>query len=190
MQCSIRHRMKYTYSQSIATTIMVLAFSIFSSHAEEPTMAECAKQGAGTQGEERKQIILKCLNPTGEKQEDKRTPIQRYHGDASGALMLCKMTLKLAILKGSAGQEQDEESNYRSCIEKHKKEAKTNLSLALKITKKAKAQEALKTYHVALVTALDGIAPGLDERKISYEQRQQSLEGRMTEAWARFEIEN
>ena len=57
------------------------------------------------------------------------------------------------------------------------------------MVKKAKAQEALKTYHVAFVSAIEGLTPGYVERKIDYEQRQQALEGKATEAWARFEIE-
>jgi hypothetical protein len=55
--------------------------------------------------------------------------------------------------------------------------------------KKPKAQETLKSYHVAFVTALGGISPGIDERRVSYEQRQQALKDKVTEAWARFEVE-
>jgi hypothetical protein len=86
-------------------------------------------------------------------------------------------------------QPADEKSNYTGCIEDGKKDAKQNLESALKSLKKPKAKEALKSYHVAFVTAIDGINPGMDERKISYEQRQQSLDGKLTEAWARFEVE-
>ena len=83
----------------------------------------------------------------------------------------------------------DEKDDYRACITKGKTASKQNLDAALKTVKKPNAKEALKTYHVALVSALEGINPGSDERKINYEQRQQNLEGKMTEAWARFEIE-
>jgi hypothetical protein len=120
---------------------------------------------------------------------DKRTPLERYAGDASYALVQCKMALKMAMLNAELSAEQDAKSDWASCIREAKQKAKTNLQAALRAVKKPKAQEALKSYHVALVTALDGIAPGLDERKISYTQRQQALDEKVTEAWARFEIE-
>jgi hypothetical protein len=71
----------------------------------------------------------------------------------------------------------------------HGSRAKANLDRALRTVKKAKAQEALKSYHVAFITALEGVTPGREERKLSYEQRQQALEDKLTEAWARFEVE-
>lgn len=55
--------------------------------------------------------------------------------------------------------------------------------------KKEKAREALKSYHVAFITALEGIVPGFDEMKIAYQQRQQALSDKVTEAWSRFQIE-
>jgi hypothetical protein len=44
-------------------------------------------------------------------------------------------------------------------------------------------------HHVAFISALEGIRPDLDERKINYEVRQQALETKLSEAWARFEVE-
>lgn len=120
---------------------------------------------------------------------DKRTPLERYRGDGQFSLMVCKLNLKMALMQTQLGQAQDENSDWASCIRLGKDTAKTNLPLALKTLKKQKAQEALKSYHVALVTAIDGIAPGTDERRISYDHRQQALEAKVTEAWARFEVE-
>lgn len=120
---------------------------------------------------------------------DKRTPIERYRGDGQFSLMMCKITLKLALLRSEAGSQQDEKSDYSGCISDGEAKAKANLTTALKAVKKAKAQEALKSYHVTYIAALKGIRPGVDERKISYEQRQQALEDKLTEAWARFEVE-
>jgi hypothetical protein len=120
---------------------------------------------------------------------DKRTPLERYSGDGQFALVMCKLQLKTALLKADLGQAPDEKSDWIGCIRQGKEQAKANLAAALRTVKKRKAQEALKSYHVALVTAIDGIAPGADERKISYEQRQQALDTKVTEAWNRFEVE-
>jgi hypothetical protein len=121
---------------------------------------------------------------------DKRTPLDRYQGDTQYPLLMCKLTLRLALAKTEGGVQQDDKSDYSGCIAKGKETAKASLDKALRTVKKVKAQEALKSYHVAFVGALEGIRPGNDERKINYEQRQQALEGKVTEAWARFEIEN
>lgn len=120
---------------------------------------------------------------------DKRTPLERYQGDGQYSLLMCKMTLRLALARAEGSEAQDEKSDYAECIERGKATAKQNLVKALRTLKKPKAQDSLKSYHVAFVTALEGIRPGVSERKISYEQRQQALEEKLTEAWARFEIE-
>jgi hypothetical protein len=120
---------------------------------------------------------------------DKRTPLERYRGDTQFALMMCKISLRLALAVAAGGGQQDNKSDYASCITENKASAKLTLDKALRTVKKSKAQEALKSYHVAFSTAIEGIRPGADERKMSYEQRQQSLEEKLTEAWARFETE-
>jgi hypothetical protein len=133
--------------------------------------------------------LLLALQASFATEPDSRTPLARYHEDSQFALVKCKLTFKLAIARADVGVQQDEMSDYSACIAKGKMTAKTNLDKALRTVKKLKAQEALKTYHVAFVTAVEGIRPGGDERKMNYEQRQQALEGKVTEAWARFEIE-
>lgn len=120
---------------------------------------------------------------------DKRSTLERYQGDGQYSLLTCKLNLRSALLKAELGQAQDKDSDYAGCIESGKVTAKQNLAKALRAMKKAKAQESLKSYHVAFITALEGIRPGSNERKISYEQRQQALEEKLTEAWARFEVE-
>ena len=120
---------------------------------------------------------------------DTRTPLERYRGDGQFSMLMCKISLRLALAKAELGEAQDEKGDYVGCIERGKATAKQNLAKTLRAVKKTKAQEALKSFQVSLVTALDGIRPGIDERKINYEQRQQALEGKITEAWARFEVE-
>lgn len=119
---------------------------------------------------------------------DKRNPLDRYHGDSQYYLMMCKLSLTIAISSNALG-ETNKDGDYKGCINKGKETVKKSLSAALRTVKNPKAKEALKSYHVAFATALDGINPGSDERKINYEQRQQALEEKVTEAWARFEVE-
>ena len=125
----------------------------------------------------------------GAEEPDNRTPLERYQGDGEFSLLMCKISLRMALDRAALGEQQDEKSDVAGCIEKGKSTTKKSLELALRTVRKAKAKEALKSYHVSFVGALKGIRPGSDERKISYEQRQQTLKGKLTEAWARFEVE-
>ena len=103
--------------------------------------------------------------------------------------MLCPVRYKLAEGRAERGIEQDHESNYQACIAEGKATARSSLDKALRAVKKSKARDALKSYDVAFVAALEGIRPGADERNINYERRQQSLRDKVNEAWARFEVE-
>jgi len=116
---------------------------------------------------------------------DNRTPIERYRGDTAFALAMCKELFRRAIL---TSQKTDFET-FSNRLSAEKEKSKESLKKALETVKPPKAKEALKTYHVAVMSALASIFAGLDERKIDYEQRQQALEGKVTEAWERFEIE-
>ena len=120
---------------------------------------------------------------------DTRTPLERYRGDGAYALLYCSESFKLARSYAEGGHPQDKMSDYSTCISENVAKAKDNCNKALRTVKKPKAQEALKSYQVALTVALQGIRPEFDERQILYEQRQQALKSKLAEAWARFEIE-
>jgi hypothetical protein len=134
-------------------------------------------------------VLLVSASSFAADEPDNRTPLERYRGDGQVSILMCNISLRLALSRAELGAAQDEQSDYVGCIEREKGKSKQNLAKALRTVKKVKAQEALKSFHVSLVTALDGIRPGINERKINYEQRQQALEGKITEAWARFEVE-
>lgn len=120
---------------------------------------------------------------------DKRTPVERYQGDGSYYLIACKLKLRLANARADGSVAQDENSDWIGCVKEGTSVTKKNFPAALKTVKKPKAQDALKSYHVVLVTAIDGIWPGTEERKLDYERRQQATETKLKEAWARFELE-
>lgn len=131
-------------------------------------------------------IATTCL---GADEPDKRTPLERYRGDGEGYVLICSLSLKLALARAEHGVPQDNTTDFAGCIHERKAWAKAAFDKALKSVRKTKAQEALKTYHVALITALEGIRPGIEELKVNYEQRQQALGSKLTEAWTRFEVE-
>ena len=132
-------------------------------------------------------LILAASASRGE--DDKRGPLERYRADTAMPLVMCKIKMQMADAKGKAYEQQDETSDFLGCIRDGKAKANASLAAALKTVKGAKAVDALKSYHVAFSTALDGLLPGADERRISYEVRQKALDGKVTEAWARFEVE-
>jgi hypothetical protein len=109
---------------------------------------------------------------------DHRTPLDQYRGITKFALTLC-----------SAAASLETQAQVEECVTTTKQDAVTKFKAAILTVKKDKAQEALKTYHVAFISAIEGIAPGFDEPRIIYQQRQQALAGKVTEAWSRFEIE-
>ena len=114
-------------------------------------------------------LLLTTLTASAADEADNRSPLDRYRGDSQYHLLMCSMSFKMAALKADGGQPQDEKDDYAGCIKKGKAESKANLDKALRTLKKPQAREALKTYHVAFVSALEGIFPGADERRISYE---------------------
>lgn len=118
--------------------------------------------------------------------------IEVYKGMAEGSIEECKWSLKLISINQNFGglpNVRDKDTDFLGCIEREKPKINQVIIEILKIVKKPKAKEALKSYHVTLITALEGIKPGADERKINYEQRQQAFVDKLSEAWARFEVE-
>lgn len=117
---------------------------------------------------------------------DSKTPADNYRTVTQ--VLLARCSLMHRVIADGLVSASDERGNYADCISKGVIESKATLQPALATLKTESAKEALKAYHVAFITALEGINPGLDERRISYEQRQQALSDKVTEAWTRFDI--
>ena len=132
-------------------------------------------------------VVVSSANAAAE--SDKGSALERYQVHTEGFLMLCPVRFQLAEGRAERGMEQDQESNYQGCIAEGKATARSNLDKALRAEKKSKARDALKSYHVAFVAALEGIRPGVGERSINYDRRQQIFRDKVNEAWARFEVE-
>lgn len=120
---------------------------------------------------------------------DKKSAIERYHEATQNSIGSCKLSLILAQMNAQMGSPDDEKSDYEKCIKDGKTSAKADLKLALKTLKNAAAKDALKSYHVAFVSALEGITPSAGELKVSYDARQNMLSAKVNEAWTRFELE-
>ena len=134
--------------------------------------------------------LLSAFQFVGAQEKDNRTPLEAYQGSTYYHQIMCEATLSLALARGDLYRPQDNSSDVQGCISKGKTEAKTSFNKALRTVRKPAAKEALKNYHVAFVTALEGLLPGTQEPKFVYEQRQQTLKSRLAETWAKFELEN
>jgi len=115
-------------------------------------------------------------------------PVVEYRSATQYALLTCSASLRLHLLQERLGP-RDEHGDYRACVMREKAETRRQLDVAMRTLKRTAAREALKTYHVAFATAMDGIDPGINERKVDYERRQLELKGSVAQAWARFELE-
>ena len=120
---------------------------------------------------------------------DSRSPTDRYRGDSIYTLMMCRIAVFSAETDRIAGTARSELSDYVSCINRARQSNKANLDIALRSTSTVKVQEALKSYHVVLSVALEAVTRSEYERTDAYERRQRSNDERLTEAWARVEVE-
>lgn len=131
-------------------------------------------------------FVMSC-NALG--QQDNQTPLAKYKSQTHYGVFICAIKFKTAQLVAQMGQEPDTNSDWRGCINEHQAVLKTSYSAALKTIKRKPAVEALKAVQVAAIGALTGIAPDLDERVLTYNQRQSALKARLADAWTRFDLE-
>jgi hypothetical protein len=118
--------------------------------------------------------------------DDNRPPLKKYQGSTWFAFESGKLQVELASLKGFS---KDGDTDYFKHISDSKVKCKKAFDTAIKTVKKTKAKDALKNYHIAFLSSLQGIVPGQDELVRDYKRRQQAAEEKMNEAWARFEME-
>lgn len=135
--------------------------------------------------------------------DPKLPPLEGYSTDTRFSIEKCSLTYKLALAKAEnkalmaqtgerppdESEEQKKMGDYVTCIKTGKATAKTFLDKSMRTLKKPAAREALKSYHVAFLSALEGIPAADGEIRMMYSQRQAALRARMSEAWSRFEIE-
>jgi hypothetical protein len=126
--------------------------------------------------------------------------IGQYGGLTSGGLVECRLVMRVALARMAAGDSAEEalndgngadgKGNWKACIDRQRAgEFKTYLELTRLLKRRPATLEALKTYHVAWATALAGIAPAFDERRMDYARRQSDADMRVSEAWERLRLE-
>jgi len=135
---------------------------------------------------------------------DKGDPVAHYRSSTQLDLITCRLKAKsyymIASLHHSSPEAPDIEAQslenvrkakaeYLACVRDAKSDAKPLFDAATKYTKKGPAREALKSYQVAYIIALDGVEAEDGETKSAYARRQQALTTRLEEAWVRFEVE-
>ena len=125
-------------------------------------------------------FIIACVS-LAVAEENNLTPVEKYRKDTRYNVVMCGLKYEIDLLKGT--------NEATDCINQSKLTAKEDFAKSLATIKKPKAQEAIKEYQVAFICAMEGIYAGMDEIKIDYKRRQQSLIDKLTEAWARFEVE-
>lgn len=103
--------------------------------------------------------------------------------------LFVKLSNQLVKLKSEGCQAATVEPSAAECTAKRKAELKLALDKALPTLKNAKAKEALKTVHVAVVLVASGRLRSGTDSDLVFAQRMRSNVARLEEALERFEIE-
>ena len=117
--------------------------------------------------------------------------VTRYQGQIDAVLKNCSFLLVRQIEEANAGYVPDpkQKDDVPNCMRNGRQDVRQAFEAATKAQKKAAARDALKGVQVAFLAAMDGMAPETEERRAAYFARQGSLKAKVTEAWARFEVE-
>lgn len=117
--------------------------------------------------------------------------IDTYRKDTQASISLCGINYQTFLLKKrlSPNDVSTERADFDTCVDKAKSSAKTSYNKLSKSLKSKDAKSALKSYQIAYMTAIDGVAAGIGEAEIDYASRQQSLKEKMDQAWSSFELE-
>lgn len=120
-----------------------------------------------------------------------------YHQDANEGFLSCSRTFtlaqKMAALSDgghSVKVQYKDAGNYQKCILEGKDDIKASYEKFAAKVKKPSAKLALKEHYIAALSALQGVEPLSDERKMNYEKRQGENQSKLDTAWIRFETEN
>lgn len=134
-------------------------------------------------------ILYSALCASAALEASQATQIETYEGDTFFHSSKCEAILMIAIAKGELYASQSVDTDVNGCISKAKQETKISFDKAMRTVRKPAGREALKNYHIAFLTALEGIKPGSNESKAAYSLRMELLKSKKVEAWTRFELE-
>lgn len=126
---------------------------------------------------------------TSAKKEEPRPPLEDYIGKVQYSILACDLSYRLETSTRQLGDEVPEEKTLGACVKEQTADVKKALDRALPTIKKDRAKQAARDLHVAFLTALRGISPGVNETRLGYSVRQQQLRDKLNEAIARLETE-
>ena len=110
---------------------------------------------------------------------------ETYRKKGEGAVFVCSLAMRVYM----AEQHDDQLAQYQKCVTDAKAETKVTFQAAMNATKKPKAKEALKMFHAAFLSAMDATGPRGSNSMSTYEGRQSVAADKMSDAWAKFEVE-
>ena len=110
---------------------------------------------------------------------------ETYRKKAEGAVFVCSLAMRVYM----AEQHDDQLAQYQKCVSDARAETNANFQAVVKATKKPKAKEALKMFHAAFLSTLDATGPRGSDSKSTFETRQSVAADKMSDAWAKFEVE-
>lgn len=122
-------------------------------------------------------------------ENEKGPPLQAYRSHASFSLLMCRMSYDLSVSERQLGYKPSAKGDFPGCLRAASEKARALLTKASLQVKSPAAKQALKDFHVAYMTALEGISPKVGELKSGYTARQAALDDSVNAAWARFDIE-
>lgn len=125
-----------------------------------------------------------------------KEPLNQSNMEIYGALLSCELTF---ISQQACAQLQQAGGtlpptcaavDLGKCISDGKAKAKKAYEKTLKLVTKPAARAALKEYYIVGISAIQGVEPQSEERKMNYEKRQGDNKNKLDEMWTRFEVEN
>lgn len=118
--------------------------------------------------------------------EETKTAPEEFREMTEFKYLMCSIKLRSELMTGPANAGDD----YVDCKRSGRAETKPLFVKALAKTKKPAAAKLLKLYYAAWLTAFDGLSPGSEELKTTYEQRKMANKAKSDELWSQFEIES
>lgn len=130
-----------------------------------------------------------CATPIASHAGDPPAAVTDYRGRLSYHLLTCKLKVQMADMKAQLKEPLPPEDDPAKCVDGAKRDLKTHYDKANTASKKPGAKAALKEHYVVALSAVDGVLPGIEERKNAYQQRTAAAERRLEEAWNRIAVE-
>lgn len=177
---------------------LCLLGGLVNNYAATKSVVECETE-LGEAANDRK-LVSDCLlrsmgttpDPTQEELQQRKAKHDAFRAESMSSAAAAPMRVSASLLLSLCRL--DYESQQIGDLSRCTMEGKTSFKKAyekeLKSVKKPASKAALKEYYIAAVSALQGIEPQADERKINYEKRQGDNKNKLDEMWTRFEVEN